>query len=164
MAATTGSVQGNIVGLYVNSTTTPAVNAAVDWEPSDANWDLIGASTSASFSISNASYETNFKTTNAGAEGVGSSKRSYGIGAQSGSLSIEGVVAMDASYGLEYLTGLAINKTKVAVVWGTSNADDMQLTGTGFVTSIEASAGVNDFTTFSCTIELDGDAAKIDAA
>lgn len=164
MAATTGSVQGNIVGLYVDSTSSPAAEAGGSWTPSTANWDLIGASTSASFSISNASYETNFKTTNAGAEGVGSSQRSYGIGAQSGSLSIEGVVAMDASYGLEYLTGLAINKTKVGVVWGTNNGDDMQITGTGFVTSIEASAGVNDFTTFSCTIELDGDASKINAA
>jgi hypothetical protein len=164
MAATSGSVQGNIVGLYVDSTSSPAAAAGGTWTPATANWDLIGATTNASFSISNASYETNFKTTNAGAAGIGSSSRSYGIGSQSGSLSLEGVVQMDATYGLEYLTGLAINKTKVGVVWGTNNGDDMQITGTGFITSIEASAGVNDFTTFSCTIELDGDASKNNAA
>lgn len=166
--ATTGSVQGNIVGLYIDDANTDADGSdfITSGTPDVINsaYHLVGASTNASISISNASYETVFKTTSAGAEGVGSSARSYGIGAQSASMSIEGVVAMDATYNLEFLAGLAIDKTKVTVVWATNDTADYALAGSGFVTSLEASAGVNDFTTFSCTIEIDGDVSEINAA
>lgn len=164
--ATTGSVQGNIVGLYIDDSNTNADGSdfievgAIN----STDYHLVGASTNASISISNASYETVFKTTSSGTEGVGSSARSYGIGAQSASMSIEGVVAMDASYNLEFLAGLAIDKTKVTVVWATNDAADYALAGSGFVTSLEASAGVNDFTTFSCTIEIDGDVSEVNAS
>lgn len=164
--ATTGSVQGNIVGLYIDDSNTNADGS--DFIEASAintgDYHLIGASTNASISISNASYETVFKTTSSGTEGVGSSARSYGIGAQSASMSIEGVVAMDATHNLEFLAGLAIDKTKVTVVWATNDKDDYALAGSGFVTSLEASAGVNDFTTFSCTIEIDGDVSEVNAS
>ncbi len=164
--ATTGSVQGNVVGLYIDDANVNSDGS--DFIESDAintgDYHLVGASTNASISISNASYETVFKTTAAGAEGVGSSARSYGIGAQSASMSIEGVVAMDGTHNLEFLSGLAIAKTKVTVVWASNDAADYGLAGSGFITSLEASAGVNDFTTFSCTIEIDGDVSEINAA
>jgi hypothetical protein len=164
--ATTGSVQGNIVGLYIDDANTDSTGADFsDGSSIDTTqYHLVGASTNASISISNASYETVFKTTSAGAEGIGSSKRSYGIGAQSASMSIEGVVAMDATHNLEFLTGLALGKTAVTVVWATNDAADYALAGKGFVTSVEASGGVNDFTTFSCTIEIDGDISEINEA
>lgn len=164
--ATTGSVQGNVVGLYIDDAGTNTDGS--DFIESNAinstDYHLVGASTNASISISNASYETVFKTTSTGTEGVGSSARSYGIGAQSASMSIEGVVAMDATHNLEFLSGLAIAKTKVTVVWATNDAADYALAGSGFITSLEASAGVNDFTTFSCTIEIDGDVSEVNAA
>ena len=163
--ATTGSVQGNIVGLYIDDANVNSDGS--DFIESDAintgDYHLVGASTNASISISNASYETVFKTTSTGTEGVGSSKRSYGVGAQSASMSIEGVVAMDATHNLEFLTGLALDKTAVTVVWATDDKDDYALAGKGFVTSLEASGGVNDFTTFSCTIEIDGDISEVNA-
>lgn len=164
--ATTGSVQGNIVGLYIDDANTDVDGSDfTDGTTIDtAQYHLVGASTNASISINNASYETVFKTTSAGAEGVGSSARSYGIGAQSASMSIEGVVAMDGSYNIEFLAGLAIDKSKVTVVWATNDGADYALAGSGFITSFEASGGVNDFTTYSCTIELDGDVSEINAA
>jgi|DEB0MinimDraft_10_1074344.scaffolds.fasta_scaffold04557_4 hypothetical protein len=167
--AITGSVQGNVVGLYIddsnaNSDGSDFITSGTPDVINTTDYHLIGASTNASISISNASYETVFKTTNGGSEGIGSSARSYGIGSQSASMSLEGVVAMDATYNLEFLAGLAIDKTKVTVVWATNDASEYALAGSGFVTSLEASAGVNDFTTFSCTIEIDGDVSEINAA
>jgi len=162
--AITGSVQGNVVGLYIDD-----ANSDVDgsnWSDGssiDSSYHLVGASTNASISISNASYETVFKTTATGTEGLGSSKRSYGIGAQSASMSIEGVVALDATHNLEFLAGLALDKTAITVVWATNDAAEYALAGTGFITSLEASGGVNDFTTFSCTIEIDGDISEVNA-
>ena len=164
--AITGSVQGNVVGLYIDDSNTNADGS--DFIETNAinstDYHLIGASTSASISISNASYETVFKTQSDGTEGVGSSSRSYGIGAQSSSLSVEGVVAVDGTHNLEFLVGLAKDKTKITAVWATNDAADYALAGSGFITSLEASAGVNDFTTYSCTIEIDGDISEINAS
>lgn len=163
--AITGSVQGNVVGLYIDdSNGSPTGASFSDGSSIDAAYHLIGASTSASISISNASYETVFKTQSDGTEGVGSSSRSYGIGAQSSSLSVEGVVAVDGTHNLEFLVGLAKDKTKITAVWATNDAADYALAGSGFITSLEASAGVNDFTTYSCTIEIDGDISEINAS
>ena len=55
---------------------------------------------------------------------------------------------------------LAIARTDVYVAFSTGVDSDDEYWGKGFISSIDVTAGVDDFATYSATIEGNGDLAK----
>ena len=85
--------------------------------------------------------------------------RSIAEGMRSGSISVSGLVADDSDAVSTLMTSFS-NRSVVAVVFGvdgtTTGEDDHNFSANGYVTSIEASASVEDNVTYSATIELTG--------
>ena len=78
---------------------------------------------------------------------------------RSGSISVSGLVD-DTSDAVSTLMTSFTARTSVACIFGvdgtSTGEDDHNFSATGFVTSIETSAGTEDNVTYSATIELSG--------
>lgn len=153
---------GNKVGIFLDyddaaSGTTPR---------------LVGLATSCSLSYNNATVETATKSVNAGGTLTtnGGTINSF-AGTSSFSLSADGLIdlataddeddgAATTEHSFHNLMDLAIAGTKVGVYFqdATSAAGSAGTgyKGTAFIESIEASAGVDDFATYSVTLKGDG--------
>jgi len=85
--------------------------------------------------------------------------RALAEGLRSGSISVRGLVD-DTTDAVTTLMTSYTARTTVSVVIGVDGTatgeDDHNFSGTGYVTSIETSAGVEDNVTYSATIELTG--------
>jgi TP901-1 family phage major tail protein len=85
--------------------------------------------------------------------------RSIAEGMRSGSISVSGLVADDSDAVSTLMTSFS-GRSTVAVVFGvdgtSTGEDDHNFSASGYVTSIEASASVEDNVTYSATIELTG--------
>jgi len=85
--------------------------------------------------------------------------RSIAEGMRSGSISVSGLVADDSDAVSTLMTSFS-GRSIVAVVFGvdgtSTGEDDHNFSANGYVTSIEASASVEDNVTYSATIELTG--------
>ena len=129
--------------------------------------DLVGI-TSASISLSNATYETQSKVVTAptsGAAPVLTPTRSYSVGTTTSTLSVEGVYDPALDQNADELFTLCKDKTRIGVFWvGDQTASGKAVGGVGFCTSFELSAGTDDFTTFSASFELTGDPIILAAA
>ncbi len=148
-------VKGNNVTLYYKEELT---NESSDISSLSAYADIEGV-TSASISISNATYEVDYKDVNpAGVSNPPSltPTRGYAVGTTTASLSIEGVYDPSLTDNAEELFDLCKNKTRNGVFWNGSGASTKAVGGVGFCTSFELSGGVNDFVTFSASFELTG--------
>jgi len=153
------TVNANTVALYLddaggNFTADPAESTSViDLEP-------IMFSTSASISISNATYEATSITNNIAA----TTRRDFAVGTQSTTLSVEGVVDWATATNqvdLDALFDAFLAKTRVTAVWASTDTNIQAYGGKGFLTSFEMSSAVDDFATFSASIELDGDVQQV---
>ena len=157
------TVNANTVAVYIDVDAGAFdTNPAEDTGASPALKPVL-YSTSASISLSNTTYETNYKeATAAGASSTPSlaPTRAYGIGATSTTIQIEGVASWDTvtdTVDLKVLFDECIGKEQVTAVWASTDSNAESYGGKGFITSFEVSSGVDDFASFSCTIELDGD-------
>lgn len=128
----------------------------------------IAYSTSAGLSLSNATFEVNYKSAT-GADGTSAPSleptRAFRAGTQSGSLSFEGVVdfatAPTNTVDLESIFGKLKDKGQVTACWASSSSSASAYAAKGYMTSFEMSSSVDDFATFSGTIELVGDISQI---
>ena len=153
---------GNKVGIYLDYD-----NAA-----SGTSGRLVGLATSCSLSYNNATVETATKSVNAGGTLAtnGGTINSF-AGTSTFSLSADGLIDLataddedDGSatteHGFHNLMDLALAGTKVGIYFqdamSAAGVAGKGYTGTAFIESIEASAGVDDFATYSVTFKGDG--------
>ena len=132
--ATTGTVKGNLVGIYISDGAATPV------------YSLIACGTNASLSITNEMIETVCKD-NDGA-------RSVLPGQQSVNMTIEGLTAYD-NYGRSELFASAKNKTQLTLRYGSGVTGDPYVQVDAFITSFEESAPLNDSTSFNVSFDCD---------
>lgn len=161
------TINANTVALYIDTAA-----GAFSTNPGETQSDSpalkpVMFSTSASISVSNATYDTQFKkataATNSSVPGL-SPTRGYGVGTTSTSLTVEGVASWDTlsnCVDLKTLFDEVVGKAQVTAVWASNDSNGTAYGGKGFVTSFEISSGVDDFATFSCSVELTGDPTAV---
>ena len=155
-------IKGNNVSLYYKAEPT---NNSSDITTLSGYADLEGV-TSCSISVSNATYEVDFKdVTPADAASAPSlsATRAYAVGTTTCSMSVEGVYDPAFTDNAEDLFDLCKNKTRVGLFFNGTGTGNKAVGGVGFCTSFELSGGVNDFSTFSASFELTGDPTIISA-
>ncbi len=129
--ATTGTVKGNLVGVYIQDGST---------------FDLIACGTNASLNITNDMIETVCKD-NDGA-------RSVLPGQQSINITIEGLTAFD-NVGRTELFASVQNKTQLTLRYGSGVTGDPYVQVNAYITSFEETAPLNDSTSFSVSFDCD---------
>ena len=169
-------VNSNTCAIFIDNDGDPVAITASTVDPaendsSEANYPTgvkpIAFSTSANVSISNATYEVNFKTATAVASDAAPSfaaTRAYNVGTQTGSMSFDGVVDFtDASdvMDIDALFQAVVGKTKITAIWASTDTNANAYGAQGYMTSFELSSAVDDFATFSGSIELTGDITEI---
>jgi hypothetical protein len=77
-------------------------------------------------------------------------------GLRSVTIDAEAMTALDAAYGFEELYTVWKNRTAVALVFGTTETGDQIYTVQGYMTSLSASSGVEDSSTFSASFQCTG--------
>lgn len=128
--ATTGTVKGNLIGVYVYDGVS--------------DYDLIACATNASLSISNDIIETVCKD-NDGA-------RTILPGQQSVTINVEGLTAYD-NVGRTELFSAVKDKTELTLQYGSGVTGDPYVQVNAYITSFEETAPLNDSTTYSVTFE-----------
>ena len=134
--ATTGTVKGNLVGVYIQDADGSG----------DSNFDLIACGTNASLNITNEMIETVCKD-NDGA-------RSVLYGQQSVSITVDGLTAYD-NVGRAHLFAAAKDKTTLVLQYGTGVTGDPFVQVNGRISSFEETAPLNDSTSFSVSFDCD---------
>jgi TP901-1 family phage major tail protein len=153
------TINANTVALYIDAAGGDTGSPADD---TTANPSLIPVaySTSASISVSNATYEATSIT----AAGSGATTRDYAVGSTSTSMSVEGVLDWTVAAGtldINALFDAFKAKTQITAIWQSTATGGKAFGGKGFLTSFELSSGVDDFATYSASLELSGDPQKI---
>lgn len=149
-------IHGNELGIYIDSV---ADGATQTLGPS--NYQLIACSTSCSINVSNSVIETACKSDTLGDLDDASTRYTV-AGQQSWTMSVDGLVDLTAdgatgnTTGFADLMDLAMNRTPVYVCFSTGEAET-EFWGEAFISSIDATAGVDDFTTYSVSMEGSGD-------
>ena len=133
--ATTGTVKGNLVGVYISDGATPTPG-----------YDLIACGTNASLNITNDMIETVCKD-NDGA-------RSVLPGQQSINITIEGLTAFD-NVGRTELFAAVKDKTQLTLRYGSGVTGDPYVQVNAYITSFEETAPLNDSTSFSVSFDCD---------
>ena len=129
--ATTGTVKGNLVGVYIQDGST---------------FDLIACGTNASLNITNDMIETVCKD-NDGA-------RSVLPGQQSINITIEGLTAYN-NVGRTQLFASVKDKTQLTLRYGSGVTGDPYVQVNAYITSFEETAPLNDSTSFSVSFDCD---------
>tara|TARA_Y100000401_G_scaffold38209_1_gene28789 strand:+ start:1408 stop:1839 length:432 start_codon:yes stop_codon:yes gene_type:complete len=134
--ATTGTVKGNLVGVYI-----------LDGDgDGDTLYDLIACGTNASLSLSNEMIETVCKD-NDGA-------RTALPGQQTVNMSVDGLTAYD-NIGRAQLFAAAKDKTKLTLRYGSGVSGDPYVQVDAYITSFEETAPLNDSTSFSVSFDCE---------
>ena len=148
------NLQGNDLGIYINTASTSA---------NSSEWKLIACSTSCSLSFSNATIETNCKGSVDG-DLSGVTHRITTPGQASWSISVDGLVDMTGAddagneTGFVALMDLALDPTQdIYAAFSTADGTDIEYFGKVVISDISATAGVDDYATYSCTLTGDGD-------
>ena len=141
------SISGNKLGLYIKGD-----------KGGSGTSRLVGVSTSASISISNGSVETASK------DGISAQSLTHSaVGASSFSFSVDGMVDIATAaddyagtdeHGFNNLAKSALSGETVEVVF--KAASGATYTGDAFIESLEATAGVDSFATYSCSLKGTG--------
>lgn len=156
------TINANTVALYIDTAggSLPASAAAGPGQSTTALALIpVAYSTSASISVSNATYEV-MSITAAESE---TTTRDFAVGSTSTSMSVDGVVdwsVVTNTLDLNALFDAFMAKTEITAVWQSTEAGDV-FGGKGFLTSFELSTGVNDFSTYSVSLELNGNPSRI---
>jgi len=136
--ATTGNVKGNLLGLYIST-------------DGGTTYTLVGSATSASLSISNDTYDVTTK--------ANSGRRELLYSQQTATISAEGFVKYDDTYGSEDLRSVVLggsDDTNYLAKFSSGVAGDTEVYFQCVVTSFEEQAAVNEIATFSITLESTG--------
>lgn len=135
--ATTGVIPGDDILLYVGEI-------------------AVSHSTSHSLSLNGTTIDITNKDT-AGFEKFLNGRKNW-------SISIEGMVAYDATYGYEDLFDAWLAGTELTVKFSTEVAGDIYFTGPVIIENLEKSAGGGAVTTFTCSLKGNGAIAKATVA
>lgn len=127
--ATTGTVKGNLVGVYIQD---------------GATYDLVACGTNATLNISNEMIETVCKD-NDGA-------RTVLPGQQSVTMTVEGLTAYD-NVGRTELIDAVIDKTQLTLRYGSGVNGDPYIQVDAYITSFEETAPLNDSTSFNVSFD-----------
>lgn len=127
--ATTGTVKGNLVGVYIQD---------------GASYDLIACGTNATLNISNEMIETVCKDNDG--------ERTVLPGQQSVTITVEGLTAYD-NVGRTELIDAVIDKTELTLRYGSGVVGDPYIQVDGYITSFEETAPLNDSTSFSVSFD-----------
>ena len=150
-------IHGNAVGIFVD----PAGGS----DMTSAN--LVACATNATFSLSNALVETNCKSDTSGSLDDASTRHIL-AGNQTWQMTVEGLVDLQVgTTGTESFTDLitlAKNRTEILVGFSDETTGNKQFYGKGYITSIDATASVDDFVTYTCTIDGNGELTLQDVA
>jgi TP901-1 family phage major tail protein len=156
------TINANTVALYID-TAGGALPGTAAGGPAQSTTALalipVAYSTSASISVSNATYEVMSIT----AAETETTTRDFAVGATSTSMSVDGVVdwtIVGDTLDLDALFDAFLAKSEITAVWQSTSGGDV-FGGKGFLTSFELSTGVNDFSTFSVSLELNGNPSRI---
>jgi len=141
----------------------------------EGNWVLIACATSATINLSNSTSETACKGDTAGAL-TGNSVRNVSAGNQTWNMSVDGLLdltdypieegdtaaagATAGRGGFVNLMRAALNRGQFLVAFSTGDAGNVEYVGKAFVNSIDATAAVGDFATYSANFEGNGSLAK----
>lgn len=132
MPETTGTIDGNLFGLYVGGV-------------------YIGCTTSNGFSLSRELIESVCKTA------AGTSERSVKAGTLTGEFTVTGNWRFVVGYGIKDILTAMLAKTEVTVRFSTESVDDTYIEGSCFITACSGTADVDTDTTFDTTFTLNGD-------
>lgn len=157
--------QGNNITLFIDIDEDQTEASTISASDLSTNYVAIEGITSAGVSLSNATYEVNYKNVTppeSAAEPVLSATRAYAVGTTSSTLNVEGVYNPAETFNVDELFTQALAKTTAYGIFFSSGATGFQAVGgLGFLTSWELSAGMDDFVTFSAQFELTGDPVVI---
>lgn len=110
---------------------------------------LIGAATDCSLSMSAEVIDTSTKDSSAW--------RSVLPGMRSATMSCSGLIDYQGTdYDVDDLMTAFTGRTELTLVFQNEEVGDTKFTATGYITSLEQSAGVEDTATYSATFELTG--------
>lgn len=127
--ATTGVVNGTLLGVYVGGT-------------------KINKATSASLSLNHSVRDITSK------DSAGWSESLEGL--RDWTIDFEGLFAYDATYGIVDLEGVLTARTAVTVRFSTESSTDEYFEGTAFLTSLSADAATEESSTFSGSFQGTG--------
>lgn len=133
-------IHGNAIGIYVGT-------------------DLVACATTANISLSNSTIESTCKASTSGALDDASVRHTI-PGQQTWSMQVDGLVDL-VSGGTDEtsfsdLMDLALNRTEVTIKFTDGVSSHKEYSGLAFISSIDATAGVDDFVTYSCSLEGNG--------
>lgn len=156
------TVNANTCALYIDT-----AGGNFDADPADAvgatpALEAVAYSTSASISVSNATYEAVSVTDVVN----GTTVRDFAVGTTSTTLTVEGVLdwtVQDASsvLDLKSLFDAFTTKSEITAVWASTDDNAASFGGKGFLTSFDLSSGVDDFATYTATVELNGNPKSV---
>lgn len=152
------TVNANTCAIYIDT-----AGGAFSADPADANssaLDPVAFSTSASISVSNNTFEVTSITDAANATTV----RDFAVGTTSTSISFEGVLdwtTASDTVDVDAIFDALLAKTEITCVWASTDDNAEAFGGKGFLTSFEINSSVDDFATYSATVELNGDPSKV---
>lgn len=131
--ATTGKFDGTLIAIYAGST-------------------KLSHGKGASVDVSKDMIETTTKDSGGYKE--------YIPGEVGGSMSWEGLMAFDATYGFDDLMAAELAGTLLTLKWSTEVTGDIRLSSNAYISNIKADAPQNDVSTFSCDFQLTGTITK----
>ena len=126
---TTGTVDGNVVGIFVDDT-------------------LIACATSATLDLSTNMTDSTCKDNN-GQEQVKPAQKTWGM-------SLDGMFAFDSAYGWVDLFEAWEGGTLLTLKWGTDVVGDTSYSGEAYIESLSASAPVNEVVTYNVSFKGTG--------
>lgn len=154
------TVNANTCAIYIDT-----AGGAFSADPAETtgaspSLDPVAFSTSASISVNNSTFEATSVSDPSNATTV----RDFAVGTTSTSLSFEGVLDFSVTaqtLDIDALFDALITKTKITAVWASTDSNAQAFGGKGFLTSFEINSSVDDFATYSASVELDGDPKKV---
>ena len=152
------TVNANTCAIYIDT-----AGGDFSADPADANssaLDPVAFSTSASISVSNNTFEVTSITDASNATTV----RDFAVGTTSTSISFEGVLdwtTASETVDVDAIFDALLAKTEITCVWASTDDNAEAFGGKGFLTSFEINSSVDDFATYSATVELNGDPSKV---
>lgn len=160
------TINANTVAVYVDIDAAAIDNSTVSPAETQTGSPVLKPvlySTSATITVNNATYETNYKKATAATSSAPPSlapTRAYNVGTTTSTLTLEGMASwatLSNTMDMTTIFNEVVGKNSVSVCWASTTTAATAYGGTGFFTSFEISSGVDDFATFSATIELSGD-------
>ena len=152
------TVNANTCAIYIDT-----AGGAFSADPAAANssaLDPVAFSTSATISLSNNTFEATSITDASNATTV----RDFAIGSTSTTINLEGALdwtTTSETVDVDALFDAFIAKTEITACWASTDSNAQAFGGKGFLTSFEINSSVDDFATYSATIELSGDPSAV---